>query len=167
MGMNPLILNFRGNALAQLARYDEAVEDYEEATQIFDADREAARRAASGGAQVRQASLSRANTGLALFGAGREPEAQLIMEKARRPRGLGPCVKEVVRNDPGVTDAHVALAAWYWANGRVPEAESQWTFACEKIESGCQAYKDMKWLKEIRRWPPPLVSLLENFLAKG
>ena len=62
--MNPLILNFRGNALAQLARYDEAVEDYEEATQIFDADRE-----------VRQASLSRANTGLALFGAGREPEA--------------------------------------------------------------------------------------------
>ena len=90
--MNPLILNFRGNALAQLARYDEAVEDYEEATRIFDADREAARRAASGGAQVRQASLSRANTGLALFGAGREPEAQLIMEKAGRPRALGPCV---------------------------------------------------------------------------
>ena len=32
--------------------------------------------------EVRQASLSRANTGLALFGAGREAEAQLIMEKA-------------------------------------------------------------------------------------
>lgn len=38
--MNPLILNFRGNALGQLRRYDEAVEDYEEATQIFDADGE-------------------------------------------------------------------------------------------------------------------------------
>lgn len=41
MGMNPLILNFRGNALGQLGRYDEAVEDYQEAIQIFDADGEA------------------------------------------------------------------------------------------------------------------------------
>ena len=41
--MNPLILNFRGNALGQLRRYDEAVEDYEEATQIFDADGEVPR----------------------------------------------------------------------------------------------------------------------------
>ena len=41
LGMNPLILNFRGNVLGQLRRYDEAVEDYEEATQIFDADGEA------------------------------------------------------------------------------------------------------------------------------
>ena len=40
LGMNPLILNFRGNALAQLGRYDEAVENYQEATQIFDADGE-------------------------------------------------------------------------------------------------------------------------------
>lgn len=44
--MNPLILNFRGNALGQLRRYDEAVEDYEEATQIFDADGEVPQRMA-------------------------------------------------------------------------------------------------------------------------
>ena len=31
--------------------------------------------------EVREASLSRANMGLALFGAGREPEAQRMMEK--------------------------------------------------------------------------------------
>ena len=43
LGANPLILNFRGNALAQLGRFDEAVEDYVEATQIFDADGEARR----------------------------------------------------------------------------------------------------------------------------
>ena len=48
-----------------------------------------------------------------------------------------------MRNDPGVTDAHVALAAWYWANSRIPEAESQWQFACEQIDTGCQAYKEL------------------------
>ena len=48
LGMNPLILNFRGNALGQLRRYDEAVEDYEEATQIFDADGEARQLSAFG-----------------------------------------------------------------------------------------------------------------------
>ncbi|CAJ1403567.1 unnamed protein product [Effrenium voratum] len=142
LGANPLILNFRGNALAQLGRFDEAVEDYVEATQIFDADGE-----------VRQASLSRANAGLALFGAGRDIEAIRFME-------------QVVRNDPGVTDAHVALAAWYWSNARPAEAESQWQFACDQISTGCQAYKDMKWLKEVRRWPPSLVSSLQDFLAK-
>lgn len=49
LGMNPLILNFRGNALGQLRRYDEAVEDYEEATQIFDADGEGSRSSAHHG----------------------------------------------------------------------------------------------------------------------
>ena len=58
-------------------------------------------------------------------------------------QGHGQTDRQVVRNDPGVTDAHVALAAWYWANGRVPEAESQWQFACEQIDSGCQAYKEL------------------------
>ncbi|CAE7413371.1 unnamed protein product [Symbiodinium sp. CCMP2456] len=140
LGMNPLILNFRGNALSQLGRYDEAVEDYREATQIFDNDGE-----------VRQASFSRANEALALFGAGRDAEAEKVMQV-------------VVRNDPGVTDAHVALAASYWSQRKIAEAESQWKFACENIDTGCQSYKDLKWVAEIRRWPPSLVASLRDFL---
>ncbi|CAE7505271.1 unnamed protein product [Symbiodinium natans] len=140
LGMNPLILNFRGNVLSQLGRYEEAVEDYREATQIFSNDGEA-----------RLASFSRANEALALFGAGRDREAEKVMQI-------------VVRNDPGVTDAHVALAASYWSQRKIAEAESQWKFACENIDSGCQSYKDLKWVAESRRWPPSLVASLKNFL---
>lgn len=27
-------------------------------------------------------------------------------------------------------------------------------------------YKDLAWVKDIRRWPPPLVSKLTNFLKR-
>eukprot|EP00438_Fugacium_kawagutii_P029509 Skav222735 [mRNA] locus=scaffold2390:329045:334406:+ [translate_table: standard] len=35
LGVNPLVLNFRGNALSQLGRFREALQDYREATEIF------------------------------------------------------------------------------------------------------------------------------------
>lgn len=141
LGMNPLILNYRGNALSQLERFEEALADYQEATEIFLADGE-----------LRQASLSRANEALALYGAGRRGEAVKTMQA-------------VVRKDPGVTDMHVALAAVYWAQGEVGRAEDRWQFACEKIDTGCQQYKDLTWVTEIRRWPKPLVADLRRFLA--
>lgn len=139
LGVNPLVLNFRGNALSQLGRYQEAINDYQEATAIFATDGE-----------LRQASLSRCNEALALYGDGSFGEAEMIM-------------RNIVRKDPGVTDMHVALAAVYWQQGKVSDAESEWLFACEKISSGCQAYKDPVWVTEIRRWPPNLAQLLLNF----
>jgi len=140
LGANPLILNFRGNALSRLGRYDEARFDYMEATSIFENDRE-----------MRQASLSRANEALALFGAGDTSLAIKTME-------------QVIRKDPGVTDAHVALAAAYWVQNNVVRAESEWKFACENVDTGCSFYKDLNWVSEIRRWPPTLVSALQDFL---
>lgn len=147
LGMNPMVLNFRGNALSRLERYTEALADYREAADIFENDRE-----------LRQASLSRANQALALFGASRDQDAVAVL-------------RQVVRKDPGVTDAHVALAAAYW-NGLgvdkdVSRAESEWAFACNNIDTGCRNYKDLEWVAKIRRWPPPLVSSLRNFLGKG
>jgi len=140
LGVNPLVLNFRGNALSQLGRFEEALADYQEATDIFLNDGE-----------LRQASLSRANEALALYGAGRRSESVKTMQS-------------VIRKDPGVTDMHVALAAVYWADGNVGRAESEWQFACENIDTGCQQYKDLTWVTEIRRWPLPLVDALRNFL---
>lgn len=142
LGVNPLVLNFRGNALCQLGRYSEALVDYQEAADIFTNDRE-----------FRQASLSRANEALALYGDGQREEAVRTMQA-------------VVRKDPGVTDMHVALAAVYWAYGDVGRAEGEWLFACEKIDTGCQQYKDLEWVAEIRRWPPQLVNALKSFLVK-
>lgn len=39
LGVNPLVLNFRGNAFSQLGRFREALADYREATEIFRQDR--------------------------------------------------------------------------------------------------------------------------------
>ncbi|CAE8642991.1 unnamed protein product, partial [Polarella glacialis] len=143
LGENPLVLNFRGNALSQLGRFDDAVIDYMEATQIFQNDGE-----------FREASLSRANEALALYGAGRRGEAVRTMQG-------------VVRKDPGLTDMHVALAAVYWEDGKIDLAETEWAFACEKITSGCAAYKDLEWVTEIRRWPLSLAKNLQSFLGEG
>jgi len=142
LGVNPLVLNFRGNALSRLSRFDDALKDYMEATQIFVQDR-----------RIREASLSRCNEALALFGAGQADQAIATLQL-------------VVRKDPAVTDARVALAAAYWATGDVSRAESEWLYACEKIETGCRQYKDLEWVSEIRRWPPSLVEDLRDFLKK-
>lgn len=141
LGVNPLVLNFRGNALSQIGKYEEALVDYQEATDIFLADGE-----------FRQASLSRANEALALYGADRQDEAVQTMQS-------------VIRKDPGVTDMHVALASVYWGEGKVGRAEDEWQFACEKIDTGCQQYKDLTWVSQIRRWPPTLVEALRRFLG--
>lgn len=140
LGENPLVLNFRGNALSRLGRFKEAVVDYREATTIFFNDRE-----------IRQACLSRTNEALALFGDGQDAEAVKVLES-------------VVRRDPKLADSHVALAAHYWASQDVGRAETEWSLACSDSDTGCQTYKSLEWVSEIRRWPPSLVASLQSFL---
>lgn len=142
LGVNPMVLNFRGNALSQLGRFEDALADYQEATRIFVKDGE-----------WRPAALSRSNEGLALFGAGRRSEGVSRMEVA-------------ALKDPALVDPHVALAAAYWASGDVGRAEEQWLFACEKTGEGCKQYKDLEWVENIRRWPGTLVSDLDAFLRR-
>lgn len=143
MGVNPLVLNFRGNALSQLRQFEPAVLDYEEAAAMFRTD-----------GLLREASISLSNAALALYGSDREDEAVILMQ-------------DIVRKDPGITDMHVALAAVNWGAGKVGKAESEWQFACERINTGCQAYKDADWVANIRRWPPTLAAKLQNFLSRS
>lgn len=58
-----------------------------------------------------------------------------------------------------------ALAAMWWANGEPKQAEEAWEFACTQINTGCVKYQDQDWLVRIRRWPPAMAQLLEDFLA--
>ncbi|CAK0876251.1 unnamed protein product [Prorocentrum cordatum] len=74
LGVNPLVLNFRGNALSRLGRFEQARADYAEAAAIFENDRE-----------VRLASTSRSNEALALFGLGDDAEAEQLLETGGRP----------------------------------------------------------------------------------
>lgn len=59
--------------------------------------------------EVRQASLSRANTGLALFGAGREDEARLMMEKAAAMHGNA---SRKDAQDANIAEVRVISEAW-------------------------------------------------------
>lgn len=142
LGVNPFVLNFRGNALSQLGRYEEAAADYRTASAQF-------------GAVSDNAGLlkSLANQALALYGAGQLQEAERIMQR-------------VLRRNPSNVDIRTALAAIYWDRGAKELAESQWQFACDQTEEGCARYKDPQWVRGVRRWPAPLVATLERFVRR-
>jgi hypothetical protein len=50
-----------------------------------------------------------------------------------------------------------------YAAGRVADAESEWESACN-CNVGCGRYRDMDYVRRIRRWPPVMVDKLEAFL---
>ena len=81
----------------------------------------------------------------------------------------------VARRAAGSIDMRAALAAMHWSRGEEDEAERDWNWACEKINSGvlteggpaldgCALYRDRDWLGRIRRWPPSMVSKMDDFI---
>jgi tetratricopeptide (TPR) repeat protein len=92
-GVNPYVLTFRGNTLGRLNRYDEAILDYEAASNTFNSLRDVARY-----------SDARANLALALYQVGRTDDAVKAMN-------------DVIRKNPGYADMHVAIAADAWSKG--------------------------------------------------
>ncbi len=69
-------------------------------------------------------------------------------------------MKGLARKYPQFADMRAALTAAYWANKQPGEAESNWV-AAYGLDS---RYKDIDWVKNVRRWPPSLVVALEKFL---
>ncbi|MGB3291745.1 MAG: tetratricopeptide repeat protein [Phormidesmis sp.] len=88
------------------------------------------------------------NYALALYQAGDTDQAIQIM-------------KSLVRKYPNFADMRAALTAALWVQGKGGEAESNWV-AVVGLDS---RYKDINWVKSIRRWPPKMVSALEQFLT--
>lgn len=91
--VNPYTLTFRGNTLGRLDRYEEAILDYEAASNTFNSMRDVARY-----------SDARANMALALYQVGRTEESVKAMN-------------DVIRKNPGYADMHVAIAANAWSKG--------------------------------------------------
>lgn len=141
-GINPFVLTFRGNTLSTLGRYKEAITDYEAAANLFNAAQD-----------VPRYSDARANQALALYQTGSRNEAVKYM-------------KDVIRKNPGYGDMHVALAADSWSQGDYITALKEWNFVCDSISVGCDAYKDMNWVENIRRWPKSLVEKQRQFLNR-
>ncbi len=92
--------------------------------------------------------FARANESLALYQLGKKDEALKLM-------------KNLVRKYPMFPDMRAALTAVLWEKGNQGEAESNWV-ATIGIDS---RYKDVKWLKEVRHWPPSMILALEKFLT--
>ena len=72
--------------------------------------------------------------------------------------------KRILKRAPGVTDMHALVAAEAWRRGERVDAEREWDFACNAIDTGCRKYRDASWLKEIRRWPDALIDAQLRFL---
>ncbi|MEL6398081.1 MAG: tetratricopeptide repeat protein [Cyanobacteria bacterium J06626_4] len=92
--------------------------------------------------------LARVNYGLALY------QVDDVQESIR-------VLRAVVRKYPNFPDARAALTAALWADQRRGEAESQWV-AVSGLDS---RYKDLDWVRTIRRWPPKVADALEQFLT--
>ncbi|MGD1872041.1 MAG: tetratricopeptide repeat protein [Mastigocoleus sp.] len=154
----------RGTALEGLGRWSDAIADY---NRILDLDPDDAMAYNNRGnayagignweeaiANYRKATeiaptfaIARANYALALYEADEKDKA--IRE-----------MKNIVRRYPSFADVRAALSAVLWADGKQGEAESNWVSAYGLD----YRYKDIDWVKNIRRWPPSMVSALDKFL---
>ena len=121
------------------------------------------------------------NRGNALGGLGRWPEAIENFEKAAAlvpdfaiarenyalalyetgdQRDAIRHLRNLVRKYPRFADARAALTAVLWLDGRRGEAESQWV----SVVGLDRRYKDMDWVRHVRRWPPSVADALDRFL---
>lgn len=92
--------------------------------------------------------FAQANTALALYELGQKTEAIQTMRR-------------LVKKYPMFADMRAALTAVLWVDGQQGEAESNWV-AAVGVDS---RYQDLDWVKQIRRWPPSVISALDKFLS--
>ncbi|MDH6061851.1 tetratricopeptide repeat protein [Chrysosporum bergii ANA360D] len=154
----------RGAAWEGLGKWQEAIADYNHVLELDPNDAMAYNNrgnAKSGLGQWQEAirdfqksveiapnfAFARANYALALYQTG---EIQAAIRE----------MKNIVRKYPQFADMRAALTAAYWVNGNQGEAESNWV-AAYGLDN---RYKDINWVKNIRRWPPTMVAALDKFL---
>jgi len=61
---------------------------------------------------------------------------------------------------PELVDMRAALAVLYWRSGDFVKAEGAWY----EVINTDPRYRRLEWVKNIRRWPPRMVTELNNFL---
>ncbi len=155
----------RGAALEGLGKWNEAIADYNHVLELDPKDPVAYnnRGSAETGLGNWEAAIAdfkkaadlapdyafaRANQALALYQTGNPDESIRMM-------------RNLVRKYPKFADMRAALTAALWAKGDRGEAESEWV-AAVGLDS---RYKNIDWLKNIRRWPPSMITAMEKFLT--
>ena len=149
---DPYVLNSRGNVKASLGRFEDARKDYLSAAEGFRKAKGYLDKDGRSNTRLDGEIFAATNASLMLAQYGSETEAIKEMTK-------------VARKAPYSVDIHAALATLYWHRSEEEEAETQWEYACDRINTGCSFYKDVNWVSNIRRWPPLMVTRLKDFLA--
>lgn len=154
----------RGTALEGLGEWESAIADYKRVLEIDPKDAMAYNNlgnAKAGQGRWEEAiadyqkaaelapnfAFARANYALALYQTGETEEALRTL-------------RNIIRKYPQFPDVRAAITAVLWKQGKVGEAESNWV-AAVGLDS---RYKDIDWVKSIRRWPPVMVDALQKFL---
>jgi len=151
---DPYLLNSMGNVKASLAEWEDARAYYLAAFGVF--------QGARGFYDVSTGTTSFARQDGAVFAAS---NAALMLAQLGDLEGALGEADRIVRKAPGSVDMRAAVAALRWARGDAPLAEASWEFACDRIAVGCDKYRDLEWLRVVRRWPPRMVGLMADFLA--
>jgi tetratricopeptide (TPR) repeat protein len=155
----------RGAALESLGKWEEAIADYDHLLAIAPNDAAGYNNrgnAKAGLGKWREAiadyqiamkvnsrfSTAFGNNAIALYEIGETDAAIKAM-------------KNILRKYPNFTDVRASLTAALWVGKKQGEAESNWV-SVEKLDP---RYRDINWIKNIRRWPPSLVAALEKFLT--
>ncbi|WPF89521.1 tetratricopeptide repeat protein [Cyanobacterium aponinum AL20118] len=155
----------RGVAYEGLGKYQDAIADYQKVLELDPEDAMAYNNLGNANAGLENwdeavkyyhkatelapnFAFASANESLALYQLGRKQEALTKM-------------RNIVRKYPMFPDMRAALTAVLWEEGKQGEAESNWV-ATVGMDS---RYKNVEWLKEVRRWPPKMIVALENFLT--
>ena len=149
---DPYVLNSRGNVRGSLDDWAGARDDFALAAELFQAAK-GFRNGMSTTQRLDGAIYATSNMALADAQLGDEAKALKLLE------GL-------VRRAPNSADVRAAAAALYYSAGRFEDAEDAWERACSR-ESGCAKYRDIDYVRRIRRWPPVMIEKLQSFLAVG
>lgn len=155
----------RGAAMEGLGKFESAIADYNKVLELDPNDPAAYNNRGSAEAALGQwevavkdfqkaadaapdYAFARANYALAQYQLGNIEDAIRTM-------------RNLVRKYPKFADMRAALTAALWVEGKQGEAESQWVSAIGLDKR----YKDIEWVKNVRRWPPTMSSALEKFLS--
>lgn len=154
----------RGTALEGLGKWDAAIADYNRVLELDPNDAMAYNNRGNAEAGLEKwdraiadyqksaqiapnFAFARANYVLALYETGEKDKA--IKE-----------MKNIIRKYPQFADVRAALTAALWVRGERGEAESNWV-AAYGLD---RRYKDMNWVRNVRRWPDSMANALEKFL---
>jgi tetratricopeptide (TPR) repeat protein len=155
----------RGTAEEALGRWDEASADYEavlrlqpdDASALYNLGNVAGSRGDWPRARGQFLAAAEARPGFAMARSSAALAALQLQQRDQAEVEL----RRLIRRHPLFADARAGLTALLWQKGASGEAESHWAAA-----SGLDSrYRDLTWLRDVRRWPPRAVEALGQFLT--